>query len=443
MMAAAKLMKSALRVALVLSSLTLAAPAWSLDLLQVYQLALEQDSTLRAARATADAMREQLPQAQAQLRPNVAFSAGRTHNDLTSTQSQSYFSNNQSLILRQPLYRKPLFAALEQAGHAVDDADAVLERELQNLGVRVAGAYLEALLAQDQATLVQAQKASITIQLDAARKALAAGSGIRTDIDEAQARLDWVLAQELEAAQQVQLSRRQIEVLVNQPVAELAPLDAAKLPLLAPLPAKVQDWIELASNSSPEILALQARLEVARLEVNKAQGAYYPTLDAVVQITRSANENVTTPSSSYNNKSIGLQLNVPLYAGGYTNSVVRQALAGQTRARELLEATRRDLGVRVHREFRGVTEGILRIQAREQALRSVTQLVISSQRSVAAGSRTVLDVLNAQDRQQQALRDLAQARYEYVLSRVRLQALVGGDKLQSIGEVNGWLKSAQ
>lgn len=438
-------------VALAAALLAAAVPALALDLQQAYHSALEQDATVRAARAAADAQRERLPQARAQLMPNVSANIGRNYNDLTRTQTnlgkptttdEQYYSYNQTLQLRQPLYRRPLWAGFQQAGYVVQDAEATLERELQNLGVRVTGAYLEALLAQDQLDLVLQQKATLTTQWDAATKAFAAGSGIRTDIDEARARLDLNQAQELEARQHLDYTRRQLEVLINQSPDALARIDPAKLPLQPPQPANLEAWLTLAEERSPEIQGLKARLEAARLEVQKAQGGHYPTLDAVAQITRSGSENVTTPSSAYTNRMLGVQMNVPLFAGGYVNSTVRQALAEQTRAEEVLEATRRDLSMRLHREFRGVTEGVLKVQALEQAVKSAQQLVHSSRRAFEAGSRTLVDIMNAEQQLQTARRDLAQARYMYVISNVRLQALSGGDKAQTIANINTWLMPA-
>lgn len=426
-----------------------ATPAWSLDLMAAYQAALAQDARIRAARAARDSAIERLPQARAQLMPNIAINIGRNKNDVDRTQesvlgrevevNEEYFSYNQTLQLRQPLFRMPLFAGLRQAGFVVDDAEATLERELQDLGARVTGAYMEALLAQDALDLVLKQKAVTTTQLDAARKSLEAGFGTRTDIDEAQARLDMNIADELSARQHVEFTRRQLEILINQPVDTLLAVDARRLPLLPPEPAEVAEWIRLAEDGSPEVRALKARVEAARAEIAKARGGHYPTVDAVAQISKSGSENVTSPRSSYTNHLIGLQVNIPLFAGGYVNSTVRQAIAEQVRAEENLEAARRDLAVRVHREHRGVTEGVLRVRALEQAVRSAQQLVTSSKRSFEAGSRTTVDVLNAEQQLQTTLRDLAEARYLYLVSRVRLRALVGMDRERSISEVNGWL----
>jgi len=305
--------------------------------------------------------------------------------------------------------------------------------------VRVGEAYFEALLAEEQLVLVSSQKSTYTVQLDAAKKGFAAGSGTRTDIDEAQARLDMTFAQELEVQQNVEYTRRRLETITGQPLGTLARLDLVRFAPAGPAPNSVDDWIARAEQASPEIKALRARLEAANFEIDKAKAGHKPTLDAVAQWSRNSSDSVTNVNSRYDNKSIGLQLTVPLYQGGYVNSTVRQAVASAERARELLEATRLDLSVRVHREFRGMTEGVLRISALEQAVRSAEQAVLSNQMSFKAGARTTLDVLNAEQQKTTALRDLAQARYLYVASRLRLQSLAGDERAASVTEINAWL----
>jgi len=306
--------------------------------------------------------------------------------------------------------------------------------------VRVASAYFEALMADEQLELVLAQKKTYTALVDAAKKGLAAGSGTRTDIDDAQSRLDMARAQELEARQNQDLARRQLQLLVNQPVDQIAKLNVAALQLSAPMPANLDEWTRKAEQASPEIRGMQARLDASRREVGKAQAGHLPTVDAVAQWSNSGSENITRVNSRFENKTIGLQLNIPLYSGGYVNSTIRQAVAEQTRVEESLEALRRDLGVRVHKEYRGVSEGVMRVKALEQAARSAEQMMKSTQMSLSAGSRTQLDVLNAQQQFTLALRDLAQARLVYLLSRVRLASLVGDDAMVSVEQVNGSLR---
>ena len=422
-----------------------------MDLKQVYQAALEQDSNIRASRAAADSGRERLPQARAALLPQINASAGRNTNNLNttapnilgnlSTTNDQYFSDNKSVQLRQPLMNMQRWLQFEQAKSVVQEAEANLDRDLQNLVVRVAGAYFETLMADEQLELVLAQKTTYTALVDAAKKGLAAGSGTRTDVDDAQSRLDMALAMELEARQNQDLTRRQLQLLVNQPVESLAKLNVSSLKLSLPEPASLEAWTDKAEQASPEIKAMQARVDQARREVSKSQAGHLPTLDAVAQWSNSGSENITRINSRYENKSIGLQLNIPIYSGGYVNSTIRQAVAEQTRAEESLEALRRDLGVRVHREYRGVSEGVMRVRALEQAARSAEQMMKSTQMSLKAGSRTQLDVLNAQQQYTMALRDLAQARFVYLLSKVKLAALAGEDALTSVEGVNASLVS--
>ena len=417
-----------------------------MDLLQAYEAAQMNDATILAARATALAERERLPQARSQFLPNISASLSNNNNRLKSvtpnfrgeeqTSNTSYPSSNRTLTLRQPLYRPQLAAQYRQAEALVNDAEATLTQEEQNLAVRVSGAYFEAMLTHDQLALILAQQTAYASQLDAARKSLAAGSGTRTDIDEAQARLDMSRALEIEGRQNMVYTMQQLQTLVGQPIDKLATLNVAQLVLANPQPDSLQDWVTRAELNSPQLQSLKARVEVARQEIKKAQSGHQPTLDAIAQWSNSQSESVTNTSSSYTNKSVGLQLNVPLFAGGYVNSQVRQALAGLERVEQLLEAGRRDLGLRVHKEFRGVTENIPKIGALEQALKSSDQLVLSSRKSFQAGSRTVLDILNAEQQRVVVSRDLAQARYMYLISRVRLLALAGDIDQATLVAVN-------
>jgi outer membrane protein TolC len=209
--------------------------------------------------------------------------------------------------------------------------------------------------------------------------------------------------------------------------------------LLRPDPSRVEDWIDRAEQYSPEIQSFKAQVMAASYEVKKAKAGHLPTLDAIAQWSRQDSDTVYSVNNRTTNTSVGLQLNIPIFAGGLVNSQVRQALAEQERAEQALEALRRDLGLRLHREFRGVSEGVLRVKALEQAVVSLEQVVISNRRSLQAGSRTVMDILNAEQRKASAQRDLSQARFVYLMSRIRLQALAGGPKTEVINQINEWL----
>lgn len=420
--------------------------ARSFDLVQAYTAALAQDAALRASRAAADAGREALPQAKARLLPDVSATFSRSKNQLVSTGAgagglpatthDGYVAGSTGLTLRQPLYRPMAMANLRQAEALVEESEAQLEQDLQEVAVRVGEAYFELLLAEEQIALVAAQKRAFTTQLDAAGKAFAAGSGTRTDIDEVRARLDLSVAEELQARQHRQLALRRLQTMVGEPVDAVAPLNVAALVLAAPQPNELDAWIARAERHSPEIHALQARLDAAGHEIEKARAGHLPTLDAVAGWSRNESDNINRIGSRYTSKSIGIQLSVPIFSGGGIDSAVRQAVAEETQARETLQALRDDLAVRVAREFAGVSEGVLRVRALEQAVRSAEQVVLSNRKSFTAGSRTTVDILNAEQQRVSALRDLAQARFLYLMSQVRLHVLAGVFDAQWLQGIN-------
>lgn len=424
--------------------------ASAIDLLQAWQAALANDPQIRAARSAADASRERVPQARAQLLPQVNVSVQRHWNDLRSetlapqgqilaTAEDRYTSAADALTLRQPLFRPGLAAQLRQAHAIAAQGESQLALEEQRLAARLAEAYLELLRAQDQVRLVQQQRGILETQLDAARKGFAGGSGTRTDIDEAQARLDINVALELEARQAVDIAQRQLSAITGVPSTDVAPVAVDRLPSTPPQPAGVEAWVARAQAASPEVQAARASWEAAREAADVARSEFLPTVDGVAQVLRNENDNPTRVNSRYRQRQIGVQLNVPLFEGGGTSSRVRQADAEGLRAENLLRATELDLATRVHREYRGVTEGLARIRALENAVRSNEQLVLSSRRSYQAGVRTLLDILNAEEQLATVRRDLATARFNYLAALVRLRTLAGEPAEASIAEVNGWL----
>ena len=428
--------------------------AWALDFKTAYEAALQHDATILAERAAAQAAQERLPQALSQRRPSLSLSAGQNRNHLESqtanmlgqrSVSERYYdSNNAALQLRQPLYRPAILAQIKQARAQVQDADAVLDVNENDLLERVAQAYFDALLGQVQLDLASAQKTAFAAQLQSAQKGFAAGVGMRTDVDEAQARMDLAHAQVLQAQQALDLARRRLALLLGVPVAQLvqlADLDTQRFAPSAPVPTSAEQWIALAEESSPQLQALRARLRAAQAEVDKAQAGHKPTLDVVATVSRSDSDSVTSINTVYKQKYVGVQLNVPLYSGGYVSSTVRQALAEVQRMQQTLEAAQRDLSNQVYEQFSAMTEGVLRIAALEQAVRSAQQALLSSQKSLQAGARTTVDVLNSEQQLTVAQRDLAQARYGYVLAHLKLQMLAGQERMANVDAVNRWLKT--
>ncbi|RYZ13018.1 MAG: channel protein TolC [Comamonadaceae bacterium] len=439
--------------------LCLSAGAWAqpqppqapLSFNAVYRAALLNDATLSAAGAQVTAVTELVEQAKAQFKPNISYQANFFRNDLDRSTEiagrdpvkshELYNSSGQTLQLRQPLYRPALLAGLDVARGQLEDVTQGYSVETQNLSVRAIEGYLELLNTQERQRLIVVQQRFAERSVDAARKRFEGGQGIRTDIDEAQARLDLILAQKVEAEQAVVAARLVLAEITRLDVVEVQQLDPDRIPLEPLAPPDLEAWMESAVSTSPVLASLRARVQVAQATVERVRAGHKPTLDAVAQINRSNSENVTTPSSTYLNKQIGVQLLVPLYAGGAIDSQVRQATAELQRAQDLLDAERRALRVRVNREWRGVTDGARRIAALQLAVTSADRVSVSVNRSFEGGVRTVLDVLDAEERAQTARRDLMTARLQYIASRLRLLSQAGQLDAGRIDEADKWFVS--
>lgn len=420
--------------------------AQPLDLLQAWQRARQSDAAWLAVQATARAGSEVVPIARAALLPQVQLSMQRAHNGVDyaadGAPEQRYFGGHQTLTLRQALYRPDLRARLDQAQAEQREVLARESAEGATLLGRVGEAYVDVLLAGDRIGLLRAQIASARLQLAAAGRARVAGSGTRTDEDEARARLDLLQAQLLEANQALTGARQGLELLLQQPVDALMALPEALAGSSEALqtPPSLAQWLAMAEQGNPELQALQAQVDVAAHELRRARAAHLPSVDILLQWQHSDRDGVTSPSARYRQAQAGVQLNVPLYAGGGVDAAVRQALSGQERARFALEAARRDLHNRVTREWRAVTEGQARTRAYGQAVLSAEQLVNATRASFAAGVRSNLDVLDAQERLASARSELTRTRLQVLASRLRLEALAGRADETALVPINAQLQ---
>lgn len=441
-----------LLLALGLAGLLAAGPAWSIDLLESWRQALAKNPAWLAARAQAEAERQELPLARSQLLPNLSWSMSRFKNDLESrnknilgqtvTSESEYFSHNKTLTLRQPLFRPQLYYGYRQAEYVVEAAEARLDQSAQELAVKVGGAYFETLLAQDQLDLVRAQVAATEGLRKSAQAGFEKGTGTRTDIDEAQSRLDLSLAEQVVAEQALLVARHQLEALIDGPVESLARLDPARLPLQTAEAVRLEDWIAKAEAVNPELRSLAASIAAAERDLSKQRAGHLPTVDLVAQKTDAQSDNPTSASSGYDNTMVGVQVSIPLFAGGHTSASTDRARAALNRFRHEYESRRLDVGVRVRREFQAVAEGQFKVRAYEQAERSARQLIVSTEKGILAGTRTQIDLLNAEQQLMLARRDLARARYDFIMARLRLHALAGSVDEDLLLSINGALGTA-
>lgn len=420
-------------LAAALVSALLAPAAQAVDLLQSYSAALNGNAQYLGALAAGRAGRESVAIAQAQLLPNITVNYNHFANSVTKklqgmssySEPERYGSNSGALTLRQPLYRPAAWASYQRSLAMVAGADATQNAALQQLGVDVAQSYFDVLLAWETQQQLLSDRQAISAQLAAARKALSAGQGMRTDVDEAQARLDLVEARLLSARDAISQARRTLESQTNMPVDRVRALNTSRLVLTAPEPADPQSWLDMLEARNPVLASLRADVQSTRMDLNQAQAAHMPTIDAVLQRTLTDRDNIFSNAYTYYNTQAGVVLNVPLYAGGGLSARSRQAQANLEESEQKLENERRQLRNDVSKTFEAVQQGVNKVRALEQAEKSAQQMILSSERGFVAGTRTRLDILNARQQLSQVALELARERINYLQAQLRLHAYVG------------------
>ncbi len=424
------------------------ASALATDLLNIYREAQVQDSTYAGAKAQYIGAQEKLPQARALLLPSINFGAGAHYNWVDSTYKNStfpsgqrdFFDYNYGLNLTQPLYRRQNSATYEQAKVQVRQAENQLSASAQDLMIRVAQGYFDVLLARANLNTIGSQKTAVAEQLEQAKRNFVVGTATITDSREAQARYDLVVAQELVAQNDLEVKSRALEQIVGKPVGRLAGL-TSPVTLNPPQPADMNAWVDQAYQSSLQVALARQNVEIAAQEIKKADAGHYPTVDAVGSLTNNyANSSAQGIGSDINAIVVGVQLNVPLYQGGGISSRVREAVAGQERARQDLESARRSVAQQTREAFLGVTSGLGQVKALEQAVSSTRLQLESTKLGQEVGVRTAVDVLNAEQQLAAAQRDLAQALYNTIVNQLRLKAALGKLAEADLADVNALLK---
>ncbi|MBI5429799.1 MAG: TolC family outer membrane protein [Nitrosomonadales bacterium] len=436
---------------LLAATLGASAAAQAADLLETFHAAQSNDPVFAAARASLQAGQEKLSQGRSVLMPTVNLSASSTFNDQTidyrpatpplfTGGTARYNSSGFGVTLVQPLFRQQNWQVYTESDLLVAQAEAQFKIAEQDLILRVAQAYFDVLIAQDSLQLVSAQKNAISEQLGQAKRNFEVGSATITDTLEAQARYDLTGAQEIAAQNNLEIRRRALQQLINAMPQELKPL-GREFKLEGPQPADMEKWVDAAQMNSLQLAIAQAGAELAEKEVARNRGGHYPTVDLVANYSKnSANGGSFGLGSDSTSKSVGVQLNMPLFQGGAVNSRWREAGANRERAQQELENARRSVATQTRQAYLGVVSGIAQVQALQQALTSSESVLEASKLGQEVGVRTNLDVLNAQQQLYSTRRDLYQAQYNYLVSQLRLKAAVGSLSEEDLGKVNQALR---
>ena len=422
--------------------------AQPIKLMDIYQQALAHDATLASALSTNRAAQEIIEQGKALYRPTVNFNAEANtlkssfHYLSTSSTDRSQFENYRyGVDARQPIFRQQNLIQIDQATTQVSIADKQLNVAQQALMLRTTQAYFDVLMAQDRIDLIVAQKTAIAGQLAQAQANFDLGSATITDANEAQARYDLALAQEIAALNELEIAKHAVQAITGQLPQRLANV---KLQLKAnEMGLSMATWQELAMLNNLNIQIQQDTAKLAEQEIARNQAGHLPTLDAVASYTNSYANGTISRFGAGNELqigSIGLQLQIPLYEGGAVSSRVRQAQLNKQRALDDLTAVRRQTELDTQRAYLNLSSSIAQLRAFDQAVISSQSQLDATQLGYQVGVRTSVDVLNAQQQFFSAKRDVAQARYNYLINIIRLKAAAGVVAAADLVDINQQLE---
>jgi outer membrane protein len=416
------------------------------NLLDIYQLALSHDPTWASARSANTAAQEKLEQGKALYRPTVTVSANTSHSDtdiryiggsvFNNGGPVSFNTTGYGVNVNQPLFRKQIGAQYEQAKFQVTQADKQLLLAQQNLMLRTAQAYFDVLLAQDKIDLINAQKSAINRQLEQAKANFDVGTATITDVNEAQARYDLTVAQEIAAINDLDVKKRTVQSVIGELPQKLATA-RADLRTTSPQPADMEKWVEVAEQNNLTLSIQQQAFEIASQEVERQRAGHFPTLDAVGSYNSTyANGGINGFGTDLKDTTIGLQLQIPIYQGGAVSSRVREAVANKQKAQEDVEVARRQAALDTRQAYLNLVSSIAQVSAYEQALTSSQSQLDSTNLGYEVGVRTSVDVLNAQQQLFSAKRDLLQSRYNYLLSILKLKSATGLINEADLADIN-------
>lgn len=446
-------------IAALIASAFLSLNAQAADLIQVYQQALANDAVYASARASLAAGRERVPQGRAGLLPSVGLTGSYARNDNTFSPFNEgntvtsptgattaigrtgvpINTNQLTLALSQPLFRWDRWQTYEQSKLQQSVTEAQFAQAQQDLITRVSQAYFDVLGAQDTLELTRAQKNATTEQLASAKRNFEVGTQTITDTHEAQAAYDLVVAQEFAALNDLENKKSALQAVIGTAPATLAPLKPG-VALASPQPALIEPWVSSAENQNYGVVVSQLALELAKRDIQRNRAGHLPTLDLVASSSRvKTSGQVTGASGSRNDNAIGVQWAVPIFNGFAVTSRVRESIALEDKARNDLEATRRNAAQAARQSYLGVNSGLAQVRALEAAEVSSQSALDSNKLGYQVGVRINIDVLNAQRQLYSTRRDLSRARYDTIMNGLRLKAASGSLREEDLVPVNNLL----
>jgi protease secretion system outer membrane protein len=438
----------ALRAGVLGVLLSAAGGASAVSLTQAYEAAIKNDPVFRMRFYENESGKESRIIGRSSLLPQVSgnFSYGKNVADQEYVQfgipmktHPRYTSRSSVVQLRQPLFNMEGIARYRQGKVQAAQSEEAYEAGIDEVSVRVVSAYLDVLFAQDQLALARVQRDTSLELKKLNERLLEKGEGTKTDMLETQARLDLAEAALIEAQDNLTATRNTLEGVIGMDPGELDQLGDNFRPVELEL-ASFEDWRKLALARNNQLAAARLAVENARLDIGRVRAGHYPRVDFVASYNKSDSESLTNLNQQNTNRQLGVQVNIPLYQGGAVNAGTRQAAAIYGRAQAELDARTNELMVELRKAHSLVTSSSRRIDALVKAVESGKLLMTATEQSIKGGVRINLDLLNAQQQLLTSQRDLAQARYAYLVGLMRLRAVSGTLQADSVRQVAAYFR---
>ncbi|AAU26788.1 TPA: TolC family outer membrane protein [Legionella pneumophila] len=421
------------------------------DLMDIYQQALENDTIFKEAYDTYMSSTEAIPQARAALYPQVGLGsqAGRNYQDAVAgafSANQYYGSYLWQVNASQALFNYQAWAKVAQAKASVKAAQATFNDAAQNLILRTAKAYFDVLFAKDTLDFAEAKKRANKRQYDQATQRFQVGLDAITSVYEAKAAYDQSIATVI-AARNNQINQSEnLRKLTNHVYETLAPLKDSKIPLVKPEPNDVNQWIDTGLKQNYKLYAAKYNLEVAKDNVKAISAGNWPVFSLqsnASQVHNNASGNTVFIPSKQTQANIAIAMNFPVFQGGLVQAQTRQAQYGFQSTSEKLEQTYRDVIVNSRIAFNTITDGISKVKADRQTVISVQNSLQSTEAQFEVGTRTMVDVVNAQQRLFEAQEQLARDQYDLINSILTLKYLAGTLNVNDLEQINSWLATTR
>ncbi|BCD85085.1 channel protein TolC [Pseudomonas solani] len=422
------------------------------DLVTVYKDAVDNNADLAAARANFEAVREAVPQARSGLLPQI--NGGATANDTRTKLDEPSATSSRSGIayqasLSQPIFRADRWFQLQAAEASTEQASLEFSATQQNLILQTAEGYFAVLRAQDNLASTKAEEAAFKRQLDQANERFDVGLSDKTDVLEAQAGFDTARANRIIAERNVDDAFQALVTLTNREYASIEGIQHT-LPVVVPAPNDAKAWVDTAAQQNLNLQASNYAVDAAEETLRQRKAGHAPTLDAVAQYQKGDNDSLgfsntgSSPvryGSDVEQRTIGLQLNIPIYSGGLTSSQVRESYQRLSQTEQQRESLRRQVVQNTRNYHRAVNTDVEQVKARKQSIISNQSALEATEIGYQVGTRNIVDVLDAQRQLYGSVRDYNNARYDYILDNLRLKQAAGTLAPSDLEALASFLKS--